>query len=195
MEAIVNETAQELVAMFSLPDDYNNPSLSLLAEGDSRYLKDLKVNVKNVMTGEHLNEKERALIGLAVAVNQNNKVLIKHFTSLSKQHEATEAEIADAVACDSLLASNNVFYRFRHFVQKEKYQQLPARIKMNIMMKPSFGKEFFELVSLAVSAVNGCEQCVNSHEHSLLELGSSEERVFEAVRLASIIVSLGKVIY
>jgi alkyl hydroperoxide reductase subunit D len=65
---------------------------------------------------------------------------------------------------------------------------------MNIMVKPILGKEFFELTSLAISAVNGCEMCVNAHENSLIELGTKEERVFDTVRLSSIIVSLSKVI-
>jgi lipoyl-dependent peroxiredoxin subunit D len=189
------DTGAELVAMLNLPEDYNSNTLELLRTADSRYIKDLKVNLKNVLNTDHLNEKEAALIGLAIAVNQNNDILANYFTNLSKEKEASEAEVADACACASLLASNNVFYRFRHFAKKEKYEQLPARIKMNIMMKPVLGKEFFELVSLAISAVNGCEQCVASHEHSLIELGSSEERVFDAVRLSSVVVSLSKVIY
>lgn len=189
------DTGAELIDMLNLPENYSNQSLKLLRQGDSRYIKDLKVNLKNVLGSEHLSEKETALLGLATAVNQNNDVLAEYFTGLSREKEASESEIADAVACTSLLASNNVFYRFRHFANKEKYEQLPARIKMNIMMKPVLGKEFFELVSLAVSAVNGCEQCVKSHEHSLIELGSSEERIFDAVRLSSVVVSLSKVIY
>jgi len=63
------------------------------------------------------------------------------------------------------------------------------------MMKPITGKEFFELMSLAVSAVNGCEMCVNSHEDSLMKLGAKEERVFDAVRIASLITATGKIIY
>jgi alkyl hydroperoxide reductase subunit D len=66
---------------------------------------------------------------------------------------------------------------------------------MNIMARPVTGKEFFELISLAVSAVNGCEMCVKAHEASLIELGAREERIFEAVRLAAVITSLSKVIY
>jgi alkyl hydroperoxide reductase subunit D len=66
-----------------------------------------------------------------------------------KSSEATDAEIGEAVGCASLLASNNIFYRFRHFTQKEKYTQIPARIRMQLMMKPVTGKEFFELASLS----------------------------------------------
>jgi alkyl hydroperoxide reductase subunit D len=80
-------------------------------------------------------------------------------------------------------------------MNKEKYNEIPARIKMNIMARPVVGKEFFELISLAVSAVNGCEMCVTSHEASLIELGSKEERIFESVRLAAVITSLSKVVY
>ena len=33
----------------------------------------------------------------------------------------------------------------------------------------------------------GCEMCVNSHEESVRQHGGSEQRIFEAVRLAAII--------
>ena len=65
---------------------------------------------------------------------------------------------------------------------------------MNIMMTPVLGKELFELISLAVSSVNGCEMCVKSHEASVLEAGGSEDRVWDAVRIASIVTSADRVI-
>lgn len=40
---------------------------------------------------------------------------------------------------------------------------------------------------MAVSAINGCESCVRSHEHAVIEGGLSEEHVHEAVRLAATI--------
>jgi lipoyl-dependent peroxiredoxin subunit D len=134
-------------------------------------------------------------LGLALAVNEKNTVLRSFFTETAREAGALPEEIAEAAACASLLSANNVLYRFRHFIEKEKYNELPARIKMTIMGRPVTGKEFFELVSLAVSAVNGCERCVTSHERSLIELGTKEERIFEAVRIASVITSTGKVIY
>jgi alkyl hydroperoxide reductase subunit D len=45
-----------------------------------------------------------------------------------------------------------------------------------------------------VSAANGCEACVNSHEASLMELGTSEERVFDAIRIAGVVVALDRVV-
>jgi alkyl hydroperoxide reductase subunit D len=88
------------------------------------------------------------------------------------------------------MSTNNIFYRFRHFVKKEFYENQPAGIKMSIMANPVLGKEFFELVSLVLSSVNGCELCVGSHERSVLQHGSTESRVFEGVKLGAIIKGL-----
>ena len=190
-----SETTQEFLDFIKIDKDYRSDALDLLEEGKSRYVADLKLNFKNSFESEHLSKKEVALLGVALAVNASNRVLKRFFSDNAITEGATEAEVAEAVACASLLSANNVFYRFRHFVNKEKYNEIPARIKMNIMARPVGGKEFFELMSLAVSAVNGCEMCVKSHEQSLIELGSKEERIFEAVRLASVVTSVSKVIF
>lgn len=197
MEAVMtySESTREFLDFLQLDKDYRTETLDLLEEGKSRYLADLKINFKNSFESEFLSKKEIGLLGVALAVNANNAVLREFFRANASNEGASAEEIAEAVACSSLLSANNVFYRFRHFLNKEKYNEIPARIKMNIMARPVGGKEFFELISLAVSAVNGCEMCVKSHEASLIELGSKEERVFEAIRLASVITSLSKVIY
>lgn len=189
------EIINELLQSLGIDVAYRTDSLSLLEKGESRYLRDLKLNLTSTLTSEHLSAKECALIGLSAAINNNNSLLIKYFTQYAEEQGATAAETAEAAGCASLLASNNVFYRFRHFTQKEKYSQIPARIRMQLMMKPVTGKEFFELMSLAISAVNGCEMCVNAHEDSLIKLGTTEERIFDAVRIASLVTATGKVIF
>jgi len=191
---VLRDTTSELLELLQLGQDYRNSGLELLEKGESRYISDLKVNLKNALNAEHLSEKEAALLALSIAANNKNQALVRYFAGLAAEQGAEDAEVAEAVACASLLASNNVLYRFRHFAQKEKYNQLPARIKMNIMMRPVTGKEFFELMSLAVSAVNGCEMCVKAHEDSVLKLESTEERIFEAIRIASVVSSLDRVI-
>jgi alkyl hydroperoxide reductase subunit D len=189
------EIVQELLQSVAVDKDYRTESLILLETGESRYLRDLKLNLTSTLTSEHLSTKECALIGLSTAINNNNKPLTIYFTKYAEEQGATAAETAEAAGCASLLASNNIFYRFRHFTQKEKYTQIPARIRMQLMMKPVTGKEFFELMSLAISAVNGCEMCVNAHEDSLIKLGTVEERIFDAVRIASLVTATGKIIF
>jgi alkyl hydroperoxide reductase subunit D len=192
---MLNETLKDLLLDLSLEENFNNPSLDMLLAGDSKYLRDLRMNLKGFWKSKDLSEKEAHLISVAIANNDSNTCLEKAFSLKAEAAGATKAEIADAIACASLLTINNVMYRFRHFMGKESYEQMRAGLRMNIMLNPVLGKEFFELVSLCVSAVNGCEQCVKSHEASLIALGTSESRIFEAIKLSSVISSLGKVIY
>ncbi len=194
MMSEIKETTEELLAIFG-ESSINNKSLELLNAVDFKYLRDLKLNFNSTLTSEHLSEKECGLLGLSVAANNQNSILIEFYENYSLKFGATGDELAEAVSCASLLASNNVFYRFRHFTQKEKYAQIPARIRMQLMMKPMTSKEFFELMSLTISAVNGCEMCVNAHEDSLIKLGTKEERIFDAVRIASLVTATGKIIF
>jgi alkyl hydroperoxide reductase subunit D len=189
------ETINELLQSIGIDTAYRTASLTLLEQGQSRYLRDLKLNFTSTLTSEQLSAKECALLGLSVAVNNNNLPLTNYYTKYATEQAATAEDIAEAAACASLLASNNILYRFRHFTQKEKYTQIPARIRMQIMMKPVTGKEFFELMSLTISAVNGCEMCVNAHEDSLIKLGITEERIFDAIRIASLVTATGKIIF
>ena len=193
----MSESAEIIADLLSSigQDIIRTESLSLLEQGESRYLRDLKLNFNSMLSSEHLTPKEIGLLGLTCAANNVNKPLTEFFVAFSKEQGANAEELAEAVACASLLASNNIFYRFRHFIQKEKYAQIPARIRMQIMMKPVTGKEFFELMSLAVSAINGCEMCVNAHEDSLIKMGTTEERIFDAVRIASLVTATGKVVF
>lgn len=187
------EIIAELLTRIGQDIIYRTESLDLLEQGESRYLRDLKLNFNSILESDHLSPKEIGLLGLACAVNNTNRPLIEFFSTFCREQDASAEELAEAVACASLLASNNIFYRFRHFTRKDKYNQLPARIRMQVMAKPITGKEFFELMSLAVSAINGCEMCVNAHENSLITMGTTEERIFDAIRIASLVTATGKI--
>jgi alkyl hydroperoxide reductase subunit D len=190
-----DEGTTSLLEEVGLPTDHANRALQLLGAVPSRYGRDLKLNLKAVLKSAHINGKDAALLALCTAANQKNGALIDHFKGMATANGATPEELAEAVACASLLATNNVLYRFRHFAAKEKYNELRPSLRMNIMMDPATGKEVFELMSLAVSAVNGCEQCVKSHEASLIGLGTSEERIWDAIRIASVVAGLDRVAY
>jgi alkyl hydroperoxide reductase subunit D len=186
-----NETFNNLLNDLQIANYIPSANVQALILAESRFIKDLKINVSNVLNNtQYLNRKEAVLIALAVAVNEKFTLLQESFTTLAKEAGATDAEIAEIIACTALMNTNNIFYRFRHFMQKDFYNNQPAGIKMSIMMNPVTGKEFFELVSLVISSVNGCEMCVSSHEQSVLQHGSSESKVFEAVKTGSIIKGL-----
>jgi alkyl hydroperoxide reductase subunit D len=187
----MNETIQNLFADLNIRADYKSESLEKLAVVDSRYLKDLKLNVGAVLKSTNINKKEAYLLALSVAVNEKSPVLINAFETSARKEEASDAEIAEIHACTSLMNTNNVFYRFRHYLpQNQYYNNTPAGLRMSIMMSPVLGKEFFELTSLVVSALNGCELCVTSHEASVKQHGATEARIYDAIRLGAVIKSL-----
>lgn len=189
--AMINETLQSLYAEYSIPSDHVSAGLSQLAETDSRYLKDLKLNLSAVLVKTtQLNPKETALLALATALNEGRQVLISGFKQRAINAGATPEEISEVYGAVSLMNANNVFYRFRHYLPaNEFYNSTPAGLRMSIMMNPVLGKEFFELLSLGVSALNGCELCVTSHEASVKQQGASEARVFDAIRLVAVVKS------
>lgn len=188
---IQNDTFSNLLSDLQLNDYVPSQNVQALINAESRFIKDLRINVGNALNNtQHLNRKEALLLGFAVAVNEKFDALKESLTKLLLEEGATDAEIAEVVAATSLMNTNNVLYRFRHFMNKDEYNNLPAGVKMSIMMNPVLGKEFFELLSLVISSINGCEMCVSSHERSVLQHGSSESRIFEAVKTGAIIKGL-----
>jgi alkyl hydroperoxide reductase subunit D len=84
------------------------------------------------------------------------------------------------------MAMNNVFYRARHMLGEE-YEARPARLRMQRVAQPKASKVDFELMSLAVSAINGCEVCLRSHEKAVVAGGSSPEAVLDSLRIAAVV--------
>ena len=71
----MHETIQELLADLGIQPEYTNATLQNLGNADSKYLRDLKLNVKAVLTSEHLSAKETNLLALAVSTNNNKEIL------------------------------------------------------------------------------------------------------------------------
>jgi len=85
------------------------------------------------------------------------------------------------------MGMNNVYYRFLHLVEDAEYSTLPARLRMNVIGNPGIPKLDFELLSLAVSAINACGLCITSHEKKLRADGVSREMIQSAVRIAAVV--------
>ncbi len=191
MPIIEHETVSSLLQDLGMDPEHVSPSLQTLAHANSRYLKDMKLNVSSVLGSGNLTRKEAYLLALSVAVTERHTELTQAFERLAQKEGASAEEIGETHACASIMAVNNVFYRFRHWMHDiEFYNKQPAGLRMSVLMNPVMGKALFELMSLVVSAVNGCERCVTSHEHSVKELGAEEQRVYDAIRLGAVIKGL-----
>lgn len=195
MANIQNETVTNLFNDLGIDVSHVSLPLQSLAAVDSRFIKDLKLNVSGVLGSTNFNRKETSLLALSVVANQKHDLLMAAFESKARNEGASDAEIAEVYACTALMNTNNVFYRFRHYMDGvEYYNNQPAGLRMSSMMNPVLGKELFELMSLVISAVNGCQRCVVSHENSVKQHGASEQRIYDGIRLGAVIKSLCVVI-
>jgi alkyl hydroperoxide reductase subunit D len=148
--------------------------------------KDIQLNLSSVLQGGALDDAQRWGVALACAIASRSAAL-REAILRDASTQITDAVVDDARAAATLMAMNNVYYRFRHVVGKDSYRTKPARLRMNRLGQPKTDKATFELMCLAVSAINGCETCVQSHERSVIEGGLTEDHVHDAVRIAATI--------
>ena len=153
------------------------------------YARDLKLNLGSVLTtsgAPGLNEKQIWSIALASAIAARNTAFARDVEAQAQAHLA-DVEVEGAKAAAAIMGMNNIYYRFLHLVEDNEYQSMPARLRMNVIANHGIDKNDFELISLAVSAVNGCGLCVTSHEKKLRAHEVSRESIQSAVRIAATI--------
>src|SRR3546814_2217083 len=102
-----------------------------------------------------------------------------------------EEKISDAAknaarAAAAVMAMNNVYYRFVHLASNQEYAKMPAKLRMNVIGSPGIDKADFELFSLAVSAMNGCGACIDSHEKVLRDHNVNADIIQTAARVGAV---------
>jgi alkyl hydroperoxide reductase subunit D len=167
-------------------------TIEALKERIPEYAKDLKLNLGSLASEVSLNTQQRAGTFVASALASRNAEVIRAVTvEFGAQLSAEALQAAKAAA--AIMGMNNIYYRFVHLVGGD-YGKLPARLRMNVIGKPGVEKVDFELWSLAVSAVNGCGMCMESHEKVVREGGLSTEQVQAAVRIAAVVHAVAAVL-
>ena len=159
-------------------------TLQALAETFPDAARDVRMNLPSVLSESSLEPRLAQAVALASALASRSEALAD---AIEASVDLDEDARDDARAAAALMAMNNVFYRFRHMVGKHVYAEMPARLRMTRLGKPRLPKADFELLSLAVSAIHGCEACVRAHEKAVLESGRTEANVLDAVRIASVV--------
>ena len=148
------------------------------------YARDLKLNLSSLATEVALDETTRALVfvasALAVRQDTMRDAVLGEYAATLTPEALQAAKIANAI-----MGMNNVYYRFTHLVSAQDYATMPAKLRMNAMAKPGVDKAPFELMSIAVSAINGCGMCMDSHEKILRQHGVEPVAVQTAVRIAA----------
>jgi alkyl hydroperoxide reductase subunit D len=171
-------------------------TLDSIRESLPDYARDLRLNLGSVLTttgAPGLTERQIWAVAVAAAIASRHVVLARDLEALAGARLAA-ADLNAARAAAAVMGMNNIYYRFLHLVEDAEYQQMPARLRMNVLANPGVEKADFELLSLAVSAINGCGTCVAAHERQLRHHGLSREAVQSAVRIAATVHAVARVL-
>ena len=157
------------------------------------YAKDIRLNLGSLGGETTLTEQQKWGCFLASAYAARSATVLRAISAEVGGKLTPEAANA-ARAAAAIMAMNNVYYRATHLMESQDYAKLPAKLRMNVIANPGVEKVDFELWSLAVSAVNGCGMCLDSHEKVVRKAGLSTDQVQAALRIAAVVHAAAAVI-
>lgn len=160
-------------------------SISSLRNAFPDWAKDTKLNLGSLTRSKDLTEQQLWGSMVACAAAAGNRTVYTEILEEAKEH-LSDAALDAASAAATIMAMNNVAYRAKSWLGDD-YARVRMGLRMNIISAPGVEKADFELWSLAVSAINGCEHCLNAHEKTLREEGVTAEQVWEAIKVAGTI--------
>lgn len=151
--------------------------------------KDIRLNLSTILTEEgaaDLSSQQIAGIALSSAYATKNQLVIDCILDEFGER-LSSAEISAAQSAATIMAMNNIYYRFIHLVNDKSYSSMPAKLRMNVIGNPGIDKVDFELNCLAVSALNGCGMCMDAHTAELIKAGMSKPGIQSSIRIAAVI--------
>lgn len=167
-------------------------SLKAFAETLPDFAKDIRLNAGSLANDQTLGDQRKYGLLLACAHGTGYKPLVDAVEAEAAEKLSPEAANA-ARAAAAVMAMNNVYYRFTHLAENQEYSKMPARLRMNVIGAPGIDKADFELFSLAVSAMNGCGMCIDSHEKVLKQHGVTAQVIQDAARYGAVIKAVATV--
>lgn len=168
-------------------------SINALREKIPDYAKDIRLNLGTLASEPSLSDQQKwgTFYASALATGQQDVVAAVAEEVADKLTDEAQTAAKSAAA---IMAMNNVYYRATHLLSGSDYETLPAKLRMNVIGNPGVDKADFELWSLAVSAINGCGMCLDSHEKVVRKAGLTTDQVQTALRIAAVVNAAAAVI-
>lgn len=157
------------------------------------YARDLSSNLTNLLAETLLSDQQKWGTFLSCAHAIGVPAVVQNIEAAAAEIMTPEAVTA-AKAAAAIMGLNNVYFRALHLMQNKEYEKMRAGLRMNILANPGVDKVDFELWSLAVSAVNACGLCMDSHEKVLRSHEVSAVQIQAALRIASTVNAISAVI-
>jgi lipoyl-dependent peroxiredoxin subunit D len=155
------------------------------------YSQDLSRNLTVLLSETVLNTQQKWGTFLASAHAIGVPQVVQNFEAAAV---LTPEAVKAAKTASAIMAMNNVYYRALHLMENREYQTLRSGLRMNLLTNPGVDKLDFELWCFAVSAINGCAVCMDSHEKVLRDHDISDVQVQTALRIAATVNAISAVI-
>jgi len=168
-------------------------SLDALRETLPAYAKDLSLNLSTLAAETVLTDQQKWGAFVATAHATGCGPVIRALDGAARQAGLSPEAATAAKAAAAIMGMNNVYYRSLHLMQNQEYRTLPARLRMTVIANPGVEKTDFEMWCTAVSAVNGCGMCLDSHEHELKKAGVPNTAVQAILRIAAVVNAVARV--
>lgn len=169
-------------------------SIDALREALPAYAKDLSLNLSSLAGETVLSDQQKWGAFVASAYAVGTPAVIKAINEAAAAAGLSDEAATAAKAAAAVMGMNNVYYRSLHLISNQEYRTLPARLRMNVIGNPGVDKVDFELWSVAVSAINGCGMCLDSHEAELKKHGVPATSIQAALRIGAVVNAVSRVV-
>jgi alkyl hydroperoxide reductase subunit D len=166
-------------------------SIDTLRQALPAYAKDISLNLSSLMNETILTDQQKwgCFIASAYAIGAGPVI-----RALEDGCPLTPEALTAAKAAAGIMGMNNVYYRALHLMHNREYSTLPAKLRMNVIANPGVDKNDFELWCTAVSAINGCGMCLDSHEEELRKRAVSSQVIQTALRIAAVVNAASRIV-
>ncbi len=168
---------------------------STWGEPTSSVQRDLYLNLTKLLTDSPLDETIRYFILLSLGRSLNQPAVETFAKAQLSRLDISEELQREAQESAAIMGMLNTYYKFKGYLPPEVAGDYSRTgLRMNSLSKPHVGKDIFEMMSFAVSVVNGCPNCIASHEKALRGLSIEADKIHEMARMAAVVKGLSTLI-
>mgnify|MGYP001296043840 CR=1 FL=1 len=140
--------------------------------------KDIRITYKNISENSSI-KNDIDILSYAVALNLKNNILIDN---LGKK--LTDVQKQAATSAVALMNMTNVYYSYTELI--EEIRQMPAGLRMQAYASHGgVDKNTWERLTLIVSIINKCKNCIRSHVENMKKNQEPPEVIKDIGRLAA----------
>lgn len=158
------------------------------------YAKDIATNLTVLVEETVLSDQAKWGTFLASACAIGEPETLRAITMAAREAGLTPEAFDAAKTAAAIMAMNNVYFRALHIMESTDYDHLPSRLRMNRLRHPGVDPIDYELWCVAVSAINACGACLDSHEAELRRRNTPPVQVQAALRIAAVIHAAARVL-